>query len=113
MKRSIKRPQSIKILGKAYKVRVVTERADGFEAGDYGECDNDKHVITIIAGRSLGNDQDTLLHEIIHAVAFQMGVDGEINKRAQEEKWVQALATGLLAVMKDNPGTVSYLRQAT
>ena len=109
----MKRPTRIKILGKTYKVRVVTERAQGFEDGDYGMCDNDSHVITIIAGRSLGNDQDTLLHEVIHAVAFQMGVDGAINKREGEERWVQALATGLLAVLKDNRGLVTYLRSKT
>lgn len=107
----MKRPQSIQVLGKTYKVRVVTERAQDFEDGDYGMCDNDAHVISIVAGRSLGNDQDTLLHEIIHAVAFQMGVDGAINKRATEEAWVQGLATGLLAVIKENRGLVSYLRQ--
>ena len=107
----MKRPERIKVLGKVYRVRVVTERAQGFEDGDYGECDNDKHIITLIAGRSLGNDQDTLLHEVIHAVAFQMNVDGAIGKRGNEEQWVQALATGLLAVMKDNPTLVSYLRQ--
>lgn len=106
----MKRPARIKILGKTYRVRIVTERANGFEDGDYGACDNDSHVISIIAGRSLGNDQDTLLHEIIHAIAFQMGVDGAINKRESEERWVQALATGLLAVMRDNRSLVTYLR---
>lgn len=109
----MKRPERISILGKTYRVRVITEKASGFEAGDYGECDNDKHVISIVAGRSLGNDQDTLLHEIIHAIAFQMNVDGEIGRRGSEEQWVQALATGLLAVLKDNPATVSYLRSNT
>lgn len=105
------RPKQLRILGKVYKVRVVTERTAGFENGDYGECDNDRHVISIVAGRSLGNDQDTLLHEIIHAVAFQMNVDGAINKRENEEKWVQALATGLLAVVKENPVLITYLRK--
>ncbi len=106
----MKRPERIKIIGKVYRVRVVTDGANDFQVGDYGCCDNDSLVLTIVAGRSLGNDQDTLLHEIIHAVAFQMGVDGAINKREGEERWVQALATGLLAVMKDNAGLVSYLR---
>lgn len=104
-------PKAVKVLGKTYKIRVVTEYTTGFENGDYGECDNDSHVISIVAGRSLGNDQDTLLHEIIHAVAFQMGVDGAINRREKEEKWVQALATGLLAVMKENSSLVTYLRR--
>lgn len=106
----MKRPASIQILGKTYKVRVVTERAQGFEEGDYGMCDNDAHVISLVAGRSLGNDQDTLVHEVIHAIAFQMGVDGAINKRENEEKWVQALATGWLAVIKANPTLVRYLQ---
>ena len=107
----MKRPEKLKILGKTYKVVVCTERTEGFEEGDYGACDNDKHVIYLIAGRSLGNDQDTLLHECIHAIEFQMGVDGAIHKKPSNEHRVQALATGLLAVMKDNAGFVSYLRR--
>lgn len=106
----MKRPTKIKILGKVYKVRVVTERANGFEEGDYGACDNDSHVIYLIAGRSLGSDQDTLIHELIHAIEFQMGVDGSINKKVSHEHRVQGLATGLLAVLKDNTSLVSYLR---
>ena len=107
------RPERIRILGKVYRVRVVTERTAGFEEGDYGECDNDKLVISLVAGRSLGNDQDTLMHEVIHAVEFQMGVDGAINKKVSEEQRTQGLATGFLAVLKDNPGFVSYLRKKT
>lgn len=109
MASSTKRPAKVKIVGKVYKVRVVTERAVGFDPGDYGDCDNDNLVIRIVAGRSLENDQDTLLHEIIHAVEFQMGLDGEINKKVSAEQRVQGTATGLLAVMKDNPALVRYL----
>lgn len=99
------------IVGKTYRIRVVTERAKDFEDGDYGMCDNDAHVISIIAGRSLGNDQDTLMHEVIHAIEFQMGTDGSIHKRPSHEHCVQALATGLLAFVKGNPAAVSYLRR--
>lgn len=109
----MKLPTRLKIVGKTYRVRVITERAEGFEDGDYGECDNDKLVISIVAGRSIGNDQDTLLHEIIHAVEFQMGVDGAIHKKPSAEHRVQALATGLLAFLKDNASAVSYLRSKT
>ena len=107
---SPKRPERIKVLGQTYRVRIVTERAEGFEEGDYGQCDADKHVISIVAGRSSGNDQNTLTHEIFHAIAFELNVDGEIGKRGSEEQWIQALATGWLAVLKDNPRLVSYLR---
>ena len=109
----MKRPERIKVLGKTYKLKVVTEKSPGFEEGDYGACDNDSHVIYLIAGRSLGNDQDTLIHELIHAIEFQMGVDGSINKKVSHEHRVQGLATGLLAVLKDNAGLVAYLRAKT
>lgn len=97
------------MLGQIYRVRVITERATGFEAGDYGACDSDKKLISIVAGRSLGNDQDTLIHEIFHAVAFEMNVE-DVGTQSSEERWIQAFATGWLAVLKDNPGLVSYLR---
>lgn len=106
----MKRPERIKVLGQTYRVRVITERAEGFEQGDYGECDADKHLISIIAGRSHGNDQNTLTHEIFHAIAFELDLDGAINKPADNERWIQGLATGWLAVLKDNAGLVSYLR---
>ena len=104
----MRRPLRVKILGKVYRIRVITERAEGFEEGDYGQCDDDKQLISLIAGRSLGNDQDTLLHELIHAICFQMNVADKMGKH--EEAVVQAIATGLLAVLKDNRGLVSYLR---
>ena len=113
MASSTKRPAQVKIVGKVYKVRVVTERADGFEDGDYGDCDNDQLVIRIIAGRSIANDQDTLLHEILHAIEFQMGLDGAINKKVSVEQRIQGTATGLLAVMKDNPALVRFLTRKT
>jgi len=42
---------------------------------------------------------DTVLHELLHACWTTMNLDG----REEEERAVSALATALIAVMRDNP----------
>ncbi len=96
------RPASLKILGKPFKVTFGNEAP--LEDGDMGDCSTEGQAITIREGQPLENEQDSLLHEVIHAVSDYM----EINLK---EGQVTKLATGLLAVLKDNPKFVSYLRR--
>lgn len=69
-----------------------------------GECDNDKQLILIRDGQPLESEQDTLLHEVLHAVDEAMGLK-------MKEAQVKGCATGLLAVLKDNPRFATYLRR--
>lgn len=94
------RPERIRILGKPFAVKWT----DGLDADLVGECDTDKQVITILDGQPLESSQDTLLHELIHAV--DEAVDSGL-----KETQVKRLATGLLAVLKDNPRLVAFLRR--
>ena len=72
--------------------------------GLLGECDSDKQVITILDQQPLETEQDTLLHEVLHAVDDAMGLK-------MKEAQVKGAATGLLAVLKDNPRLAAYLRR--
>lgn len=93
------RPEKIKILGKVFRVN------NGPLAEDLmGECDNDKQLILIRDGQPLESEQDTLLHEVLHAVDEAMGLK-------MKEAQVKGCATGLLAVLKDNPRFATYLRR--
>jgi len=69
-----------------------------------GECDVDKQQIFVRDGQPLESEQDTVLHELLHAVDEAMGLK-------LKESQVKGAATGLLAVLKDNPSLVTYLRR--
>ena len=95
----MKRPEKVRILGKVFTV------TNGPLDDDLnGECDTDKQTLAIREGQPLESEQDTVLHEILHAIDEAMGL-------RMREAQVKGSATGLLAVMKDNPSLVSYLRK--
>lgn len=91
-------PKTVRILGKTYKIEVIPD----FE--NCGECHDNKQVIKLQADMPLALEQDTLLHEIIHALDYSM-------KLNMKERQVSAAASGLIAVFRDNPRFVSYLFQ--
>ena len=97
-----KRPLSAKVIGKVYKVQYVTGAPLNQE--DFGECDDEKQQISIADGLPLENEQDTFLHECIHALDAQMSI-------GLKEAQVSKLATGLLSWMKDNSKPLTYLRR--
>jgi len=108
----LKRPSRIKILGKVYTVDFVPEGTQGLEGDDCGLCDSEKLLISVKDGQPAYNEQDTVLHEVIHAITHQMDIEKFMGKH--EEKIVRTLATGLLAVIKDNPSSLlSYLKAKT
>lgn len=95
------RPKSLKILGKPFRVEYLT---DALDQELNGECDSDKQVIRVRDLQPLEQEQDTVLHEILHAV------DEATDSRLSESQ-VKRIATGLLAVFKDNPRLPTYLRR--
>ena len=59
------RPSRIKVLGKPFTIKWLTE---GLDADLLGECDSDKQLISVRDGQPLEQEQDTLLHEVLHAI---------------------------------------------
>lgn len=105
----MKRPQKIRIFGKVFNIRYIPSGGEPFvgdRKDDYGECDVDNQDIVVRDGQPLETEQDTVFHEIFHAVDGSM-VDEE---QMIDEAVVRRMATGLLAVFKDNPRLLSYLR---
>jgi hypothetical protein len=98
----MKRPERIRILGKPFAVQYVS--GVPLEDDLNGECDTDKQQILVRDGQPLESEQDTLLHEVLHAV--EEAVDARL-----KETQVKKVATALLAVLKDNPSLVTYLRR--
>ncbi|MDP3937667.1 MAG: hypothetical protein Q8R92_05975 [Deltaproteobacteria bacterium] len=104
----MKRPARIRVLGKQFVVSFVTSDAAGLRDSPddndpgMGRCDPETQSIFIREGQPIESEQDTVLHEVLHAVENAMGLE-------VDEERVTRLATGLLAVIRDNPGFVRYL----
>lgn len=96
------KPYAVRVIGKTYDIHYVSGKP--LEEDDLGELDPALQRITIKKGQPLETEQDTVLHEALHAV------DSELNLNLSE-KQVRGLATGILAVLKDNPKFYQYLRR--
>ena len=104
----MKRPARLRILGKPYTIAFVPVEHIGLrdDAEDpdpgMGRTSPERQEIFIRTGQPLESEQDTVLHEVIHAVDETLGLQ-------MNEYQVTVLATGLLAALKDNPGLRTYL----
>lgn len=96
------KPKSVRIIGKTYS--IVWTDGKPLDEDDVGEFDPANQRIAIKNGQPKEQEQDTLLHEILH------GIDQEMNLKMKEAQ-VHGMATGLLAVIKDNPRLVGFLRR--
>jgi len=92
--------KSLKIVGKRYKISVK----DNFE--DCGQCDDNKQLITFQKGMPKDLELDTIIHEITHAIDYQMNLD-------MSERQVHGVGAGLAAVLIDNPKLIDYLKTLT
>lgn len=93
----------VRILGQVYEIRWEPP-ADGSR----GECDYVIKRIHVDPSYAPVEQADTLLHEILHGVVWGMKLGLSPSK---EEKIVCALASGLTAVLQDNPQLRAYLLQ--
>jgi hypothetical protein len=73
-----------------------------------GLTDVQKTVIWVDDDMSLSQIQDTLLHELLHALFDACGLSVELEGNI-EERIVRVLAPALLSMLKDNPGLVKKL----
>lgn len=97
----IRLPATIKIGGVRWIVRGRRRLP-----GKFGETRIREAEILIWTGCPLGQQQDTLVHELLHACLSNVphGLDDD-----GEESIVSALAPWLLAALRDNPALVAYL----
>lgn len=104
------KPARVRVIGKIITIKYVPAGdlllRDGpdDDAPGAGRSDGGRQLIAIEDGQPLASEQDTVLHEILHIIEEYMGMD-------VPEGVVEQFATGLLAVLKDNPKLISYLRQ--
>jgi hypothetical protein len=93
-------PSIISIIGRKYDVEIKDDLG-----GSVGLCDYDKLRIDIKSGQHPALEADTFLHEIVH------GIDDAMQLKMSERQ-VHCTATGIIAVLKDNPQFLEYLYKA-
>lgn len=97
-------PEGVRIFGRTYS--FSDESANGLGQDRLGSCDNIFQVITRDLNQSPIEFADTTLHEVFHAICYTMRVTEDMDI---EEKYVAALATGLMGVLQDNPEFAKWL----
>lgn len=88
--------QKIKILGIEYELEEV-EQVDKNQRL-FGEINFVNQTIRIERGLSADRKKQVLLHEILHGICEQLGIE-DINNN---ENLIQSLSSSLYQVLKDN-----------
>lgn len=101
-------PRNLRILGRQYAIHPQPVESEWMEPTSLGECHPYDRAIHIREFLPLSELQDTFLHEVLHAIAWhsQLGLSHK-----HEERAVGVLASGLIAVIRDNPEFLKYLSQ--
>ena len=76
----------------------------------FGHCDNDNSVIRYSMKQSHSQLQETIFHELIHALMFQTELE-HLFTDDQKEQLCRGLAPRLLALVQDNPQLVRFLTE--
>jgi len=88
----------VKILGLNYNIKLVeSEDIDGF----YGEIIHKKELIRLNNGHTLQRMEESLIHEINHAV------DAELKLKLSEDT-IHRLSNVWYQIIKDNPHIFEY-----
>lgn len=99
-----KAPASIKIGGQFYSVEEAKELRNDKGEPLFGDCDEDILQIRYEKGMRRGKRQEIILHEVLHLVMSDLGLEKEA-----EEKLVTISSKSLLQILRDNPQLVSFL----
>lgn len=78
----------------------------------YGRYDPATNTITVQPGLHPDQEADTILHEILHAVATGTGLTatgGALEDQSRQEQVVSAMAPALLDLLRRNRALVDYL----
>ena len=102
-------PNKIKVLAMDYTVKAMTTN-EAASKGRYGECDSNLLEIRIDPQWKPQKKAETLLHEMLHAISNSMALDASEFK--SDEDMVHPMASGLAAVIRDNPKTFQAIVKA-
>jgi hypothetical protein len=104
MEVSMSRPKVIKVGPFKYRLLFTPTLPD---VG--GFTDLDQSIIAVSTAGSLEHQQETLLHELLHAVCDATALRNK--SRDEQEELVSALSPGIFALLRENPGLVNFLTE--
>lgn len=97
----------IKILGSPWAVSWQEKVTDDDGNSCFGTSDLEKQVIAIEEGLTpYEKEQETFIHELIHVLKHIAEIE-------DNEEETSRFARVLLAVLKDNPNLLTYLKRKT
>lgn len=105
MKHEKLRPETVRIMGRNYVILYEDKSLLGSMA--VGMCNQTQCIITVQEDQHPVEEADTLLHEIMHAVWYCMAIPDE---NVNEEQAIRSMATGMMAVIMDNPKLLKYFQ---
>lgn len=90
---------NVKMLGKEYRIQLVSFlQSEDKRTTLLGEIIEHMDYIGISEDQSITNQELTLFHELIHAILIRTGQ----SKFSEEEGLIDALATGVHSLIKNN-----------
>ena len=98
-----------------YQDIVIERETSTFQkqSDSYGEYDHRKNSISIQTGLSPLDEANTLLHEILHAVAYINSLtqsDQPLDTENKEEIVINSITNGLAQVFRDNKWLLQYFK---
>ena len=114
-KKERKIPERIKI---GYQDVTIERETSTFskQTDSYGEYDHRKNTITIQTQLSDLDEADTLLHEILHGIAYinSLTISGmPLDKEEKEEIVINQVTNGLMQVFRDNKWLLDFFKDRT
>ena len=100
-KKTMKRPDKILVLSNWFEIHWLDQAASD-ATKSFGTCNTNTQVITISCGMKPTLIADTFLHELIHALCWQMDIPHNLDG-ITEENICRRISTGLTAVWVSNP----------
>ena len=98
-----------------YQDIVIERETSTFQkqSDSYGEYDHRKNSITIQYGLSPLDEANTLLHEILHGIAYINSLtqnDQPLDSENKEEVVINTMTNGLAQVFRDNKWLLPYCK---
>jgi len=108
----VKLPDKIRI---GYQDIVIEHETSTFQkqTDSYGEYDHRKNSITVQTGLSPLDEANTVVHEVLHGIAYinSLTASGQpLDSENKEEVVINQFTNGLVQVLRDNEWLLTYLK---
>lgn len=101
-------PSSVRVGTSKFPINIVEHYPPDHDDNSYGLTNLPTETIYIKADQAEGQMKDTVLHEVLHAIANRGAF--KISDES-EEMMIRQIVPWLLLVIQDNPKLVAYLQE--